>query len=76
MNGKETNALESSEARIGTLVGVLDGAAKRPAKGHVGTIEQTYGHPDCLAADVRFSDGSVELYWYHELLRMEGTLLP
>ena len=77
MNGKEkTNALESREARIGTLVGVLDGAAKRPGKGHVGTIEQTYGHPDCLAMDVRFDDGSVELYWYHELRRMEEGLLP
>ena len=75
VNGKETNALESREARIGTLVGVLDGA-KRPGKGHVGTIEQTYGHPDCLAMDVRFDDGSVELYWYHELRRMEGGLLP
>ena len=75
MNGKETNSLESREARIGTLVGVLEGA-KRPGKGHVGTIEQTYGHPDCLAMDVRFEDGSVELYWYHELRRMEGVILP
>ena len=75
VNGKETNSLESREARIGTLVGVLDGA-KRPGKGHVGTIEQTYGHPDCLAMDVRFEDGSVELYWYHELRRMEGVILP
>jgi len=23
---------------------------------------------------VRFEDGSVELYWYHELRRMEGSL--
>ena len=66
--------MESREARIGTLVGVLDGA-KRPGKGHVGTIEQTYGHPDCLAMDVCFDDGSVELYWYHELRRMEGGAL-
>jgi hypothetical protein len=27
-----------------------------------------------LAMDVRFEDGSVELYWYHELRRMEGSL--
>ena len=70
MNDKEANFLESHEARIGTLVGVLDGA-KRTGKGRVGTIEKTYGHPDHLAMDVRFEDGSVELYWYHELRTME-----
>jgi hypothetical protein len=51
------------------LVGVLDGA-KRAGKGRVGTIVQAYGHPEHLAVDVRFADGSVELYWYHELRRM------
>jgi hypothetical protein len=67
--------LESHEARIGTLVGVLDGA-KRSGKGRIGTIEKTYGHPEYLAMDVRFEDGSVELYWYHELRTMEATPLP
>jgi len=66
--------LEAHEARIGTLVRVLDGA-KRPGKGRAGTIEQTYGHPDYLAMDVRFEDGSVELFWYHELRRIERSLL-
>jgi hypothetical protein len=60
------NILESHEASIGTSVGVLDGA-KRTGKGRVGTIERTYGHPDYLAVDVRFEDGSAELYWYYEL---------
>jgi hypothetical protein len=36
-------------------------------------VERTFGHPDHLAMDVRFEDGSVELYWYHELGRTEGT---
>jgi len=71
VNIKEANSLESHEARIGKLVGVLDGA-KRPRKGRLGTIVRTYGHPDYLAMDIRFEDGSVELYWYHELRRMEG----
>jgi hypothetical protein len=62
--------LESREARIGTSVGVLDGA-KRAGKGRIGTIEQTYGHPEYLAVDVHFEDGSVELYWYHELRTVE-----
>ena len=58
--------MRSEEARIGTSVGVLDGG-RRPGKGRVGTIERTYGHPDQLAMDVLFEDGSVELYWCHEL---------
>jgi hypothetical protein len=45
--------LESSEASIGTSVGVLDGA-KRPNKGRVGTIVQAYGHPDQLAVATNF----------------------
>jgi hypothetical protein len=67
--------LESSEARIGTSVGVLDGA-KRPNRGRVGTIVRAYGHPDQLAVDVLFEDGSVELYWCHELRRTDGQPLP
>ena len=65
--------MNSREARVGTLVRVLDGV-KRTGKGRIGIIERIYGHPDYLAMDVRFDDGSVELYWYHELRRMEGSL--
>ena len=67
--------MKSYEARIGTSVGVLDGA-KRTGKERVGTKERTYGHPEHLAMDVRFEDGSVGLYWYHELRTMEGQPLP
>ena len=67
--------MESCEARIGTSVGVLDGA-KRAGKGRVGTIERTYGHPDYQAVDVLFEDGSVELYWFHELRTMQQPPLP
>ena len=70
-NDKGVNLLKSHEARIGTSVGVIDGA-RRPGKGRIGTVVQTYGHPDHLALDVRFEDGSIELYWYHELRNMEG----
>jgi hypothetical protein len=68
-NDKEANLLNSHEARVGTLVRVLDGA-KRTGKGRIGTIERTYGHPDFLAMEVRFEDGSVELFWFYELGRM------
>jgi hypothetical protein len=69
VNDKGANFLESHEAHLGTSVGVLDGR-KRTGKGRVGTIERTYGYPNYLAVDVRFEDGSVELYWYHELRTM------
>lgn len=58
--------MDTHEARIGTLVRVLDGG-KQTGMGSVGTVERTYGHPNYLAIDVRFEDGSVELYWYYEL---------
>jgi hypothetical protein len=67
--------VESREARIGTSVGVLD-AGGRPGKGRLGTIVRTYGHPDYLAVDVRFEDGSVEIYWFHELRTVGGQRLP
>jgi hypothetical protein len=69
VNDREANLLNSHEARVGTLVRVLDGA-KRTGKGRIGIIERTYGHPDYLAMDVRFEDGSVELFWCYELGRM------
>jgi hypothetical protein len=65
-NDKEAHLLNSHEALVGTLVGLLDGV-KRTGKGRIGTIERIYGHPDDLAMDVRFEDRSVALYWYDEL---------
>ena len=72
---KEAIFMDSREARVGTLVGLLDGV-KRTGKGRVGTIVRIYGDPDDsdLAVEVRFEDGSVELYWYDELRRMEGSV--
>ena len=70
---KEANFMDSHEARVGTLVGLLDGV-KRAGKGRVGTIVRIYGDPDDLAMDVRFEDESVALYWYDELRRMEGSV--
>jgi hypothetical protein len=67
--------LESREARIGTLVRLLDGG-KRGGKGCVGTVERTYGHPDYLAMEVRFEDGGTELCWHHELAKAEEDARP
>ncbi len=66
--------MESREARTGTAVRLLDGG-RRGGKGCVGTVERTYGHPDHLALNVRFEDGSAELCWHHELGRTERSPL-
>lgn len=66
--------MESYEALTGTSVRVLDGS-RRTGNGRFGTVVTTYGHPDYLAMDVRFEDGSVELFWHHELERMEESPL-
>ena len=65
--------MNSHEARVGTLVGLLDGV-KRIGKERIGIIESVYGHPDDSAMDVRFKDGSVELYWYDELVVVDEDI--
>ena len=62
--------MESREARIGEPVRLMDGG-RRAGKGRVGIVERTYGHPDYLALEVRFEDGSAELCWHHELAKVE-----
>ncbi len=64
--------LESREAHTGAVVRLLDGG-RRGGKGCVGTVERTYGHPDHLAMEVRFEDGSAELCWHHELAEVKGN---
>ena len=67
--------MESREVRTGTAVRLLDGG-RRGGKGCVGTVERTYGHPDYLALEVRFEDGSAELCWHHELAKVEEGATP
>jgi hypothetical protein len=62
--------MESREARVGTPVRLLDGE-KRDGRTSVGTVVRTYGHPDYLAMEVRFEDGSTELCWHHELTKLD-----
>ena len=67
--------MESREARTGTVVRLLDGG-RRGGEGCVGVVERTYGHPDYLALEVRFEDGSAELCWHHELAKVEEGVQP
>jgi hypothetical protein len=65
--------MDSREALVGTPVRLIDGE-RRDGKVSVGKIERTYGHPDYLAADVRFEDGGAELFWHHELAKVDEAV--
>ena len=58
----------SEEARVGKRVRVREGARRRPAlPALVGTIEKRWGDPGHEALDVLLDDGSLRLFWHHEL---------
>jgi hypothetical protein len=47
---------------------VREGARRRPTlPASVGTIEGSWGNPSHPALDVLLDDGSLQLFWHHEL---------
>jgi hypothetical protein len=64
--------MQSNEARPGTTVRVKEGNRRRALRGKVGTVEDRWGDPEYPALDVRLEDGRVELFWFHELDRLDG----
>lgn len=66
--------LLSKEARIGKRVRVREGARPRPTlPAPVGTIEKSWGDPSYPALDVLLDDGSLRLFWHHELEDVDAT---
>ena len=58
----------SGEPRVGKRVRGREGARRRPALPvSVGTIEKRWGDPGYAALDVLLDDGSLRLFWHHEL---------
>ncbi len=58
----------SEEARVGKRVRVREGARTRPIlPAPVGTIDKRWGDPGYAALDVLLDDGSLRLFWHHEL---------
>jgi hypothetical protein len=58
----------SEEAQIGKRVRVREGARRRPnLPASVGTIRKRWGDPNYTALDVLLDDGSLQLFWHHEL---------
>jgi hypothetical protein len=60
--------VRSEEACIGKRVRVRESACPGPTlSASVGTIERRWGDPSYTALDVLLDDGSLRLYWHHEL---------
>ena len=58
----------SEEARVGKRVRVREGARRRAAlPAPAGTIEKRWGDPGHAALDVLLDDGTLGLFWHHEL---------
>jgi hypothetical protein len=60
--------VRSEAVEIGMLVQVNKGFRKPHLQGRIGTVGQRYGDVSYAAFEVRFGDGSSELFWHHELL--------
>ena len=61
----------SQEALIGRRVRVRESLMKTELRGRLGTITGRWGSPDYVALDVLLDDGHSELFWHHELERIE-----
>jgi hypothetical protein len=63
--------LESNEAHPGLMVRVREGYRKREFDGMLGTVKQTFGNPDYVAVDVQLDNGRLELFWHHQLDKLD-----
>ena len=68
-----TILLESHEAHPGMVVRIKDDNSRPEFKGMVGVIKHRFGHPDYAALDVRLEDGRLELFWHHQLEKVEDS---
>jgi len=62
----------SEDARIGAMVRVGESVQHSELRGLKGTISGLWGHPQYLALDVLMEDGSLRLFWHHELEEADG----
>jgi hypothetical protein len=63
----------SEEAQIGKRVRVPEDARLGPTlPASVGTIKKRWGDPNYTALDVLFDDGSLQLFWHHELEEVDA----
>lgn len=63
--------MQSHEARPGLAVRVQTSSRKPEFEGMLGTIKNCYGDAEYLALDVQLEDGRLELFWFHQVERVE-----
>jgi hypothetical protein len=68
----ECSLVECREAYPGVAVQVRQGHRKARFEGMVGVIEKSFGSPEYPALDVRLEDGRFELFWFHQLDKLDG----
>jgi hypothetical protein len=61
----------SEEAVIGLRVRVSEEYRVQHLRGSRGTVMHRWGSPNYLALDVLLEDGSQQLFWHHELERVD-----
>jgi hypothetical protein len=65
------NSLISHEALPGVRVRISQNEWRPELRGMVGTVETCFGHPEYVALDVRLEDERLELFWFHQLQKVE-----
>ncbi len=63
--------MESNEVHPGVIVRVRKGYRKSEYDGMLGIVKGTFGHPDYAAVDVQLEDGRLELFWHHQLDKLD-----
>jgi hypothetical protein len=61
----------SEDAMIGMRVKVREDHRSAQLRGERGTIKHRWGAPDYAALDVLLDNGSLQLFWFHELRTIE-----
>ena len=63
--------MQSHEARPGISVRVLKSFRKPEFEGMLGTIRNCFGDAEYPALDVQLEDGRLELFWVHQVEKLE-----
>ena len=66
--------MRSEDASIGKRVRVREVTRESPSlSASVGTIEKSWGNPSYTALDVLLDDGTLKLFWHHELEEVDAN---
>lgn len=63
--------MTSEEALVGMRVMVREEHRSAQWRGQKGTIKHKWGAPEYAALDVLLDNGSLQLFWFHELQAIE-----